>query len=362
MIDWRHLLLLLTLGACAAVADAPRLEVVARLEQPPGNLTVTPSGRLIVSLHEHFRPRLRVVEVVEGRLVRPFPDPGWNAPGGRTLDSVLGIQADHLGVVWMLDNGRRRSRQPQLVGWHTPANRLERVIPLRAPATRPGSFLNDLAVDRRHGAIYLADTGGRGTPAALIVVDSWSGRARRVLEGHVSVAAGPLPMVASGQLLQVRTPRGRISPRVGVNPIALDSADEWLYYGPMTGEWLYRVRTRDLRDTSLSAAQLASRVERWARRPACDGITIDDRGNVYVTDFGADAIGVIDARTRAYRVLVRDPRLVWPDAFSFGPDGYLYVVAAQLQRGPALNAGRDLALRPFLIVRLRPLAPGRIGR
>ena len=65
---------------------------------------------------------------------------------------------------------------------------------------------------------------------------------------------------------------------------------------------------------------------------------------------------------REYRQLFAEPRLSWIDAFSFGPDGYLYTVANQLHRTEVLNAGKDATRPPFLILRFRPLADGTPGR
>jgi hypothetical protein len=102
-------------------------------------------------------------------------------------------------------------------------------------------------------------------------------------------------------------------------------------------------------------------VERYSDKPICDGISIDRRQNIYVSDIGNDAVGVIGLN-REYRILVQDERLSWPDAFSFGPDGMLYTVANQLHRSAVLNAGEQTAEPPYLILRIEPLAPGIQGR
>ena len=65
---------------------------------------------------------------------------------------------------------------------------------------------------------------------------------------------------------------------------------------------------------------------------------------------------------RNYRILIADPRLSWVDAFSFGPDGYLYTVANQLHRSAVLNGGEAATIPPYLILRFRPLATGTTGR
>jgi sugar lactone lactonase YvrE len=330
-----------------------RLEVVAALDQGPGNITVTPSGQIILSLHQFFEPAMPVALLGAGGALS-------EVAAGAGLRSVLGVQADRDDVVWLLDNGMRGGVPPRLIGWEMAESRLVADIDL-APVTPDDAFVNDLVVDKDHGAIYIADPAG-GANAAILVVDLGTGQARRVLEGHASVVPEDVDLIIDGTPVRVRTPDGQeIRPRVGINPIAADAANEWLYYGPMHGHGMYRVRTADLRDASLSPEALASRVERWADKPICDGITLDDEGNIYLGDLASNAIGVIDTERR-YRVLVADPRLSWVDAFSFGPDGALYTVANQLHRSATLNAGTQTATPPYHVLRVQPLAPGVTGR
>jgi sugar lactone lactonase YvrE len=263
--------------------------------------------------------------------------------------------------VWLLDNGRRGGVTPKLVAWDTRNDSLARIIHLPAPVTPDDAFVNDLAIDEKHGAIYIADPAGGGN-AALIVVDLTTGDARRVLEGHRSVVPEDVDLVVEGTPVEVKRPDGTVfRPRVCVNPIALDAAGEWLYFGPMHGTAMYRVRVRDLLNVSLPGTTLAGRVERYSEKPICDGISIDKAGNIYVTDIGNNAIGVI-GHDRRYRRLMQDARLSWPDAFSFGPDGWLYTVANQLHRSVVLSAGVAGAAPPFHVLRLKPLAEGIAGR
>jgi len=347
--------------AVYACVRAPELEVVGALDEAPGNITVTPDGRIILSMHPFFKPQWRVAEWTDGGL-RPFPDAriAEGSDPDVPLYSVLGIRSDSHGIVWMLDNGRRGVAPPRLVAWDTRRDALHAVIPLSDPVTPPDTFVNDLAIDETHNRIFIADPAGGGN-AALIVVDVNSGSARRVLQGDRSVTPEDLDLVVDGRPLEMRQPDGTVRrPRVGVNPIALDADDAWLYYGPMSGTSLYRVRVADLLDASLDSAALAARVERYGRKPVCDGISIDRAGNVYVTDIGNNAIGVITHGE--YRIYLQDPRLSWPDAFSFGPDGRLYTVANQLQRSALLNGGVSTAAPPYYLFSLPPLADGVSGR
>ena len=57
----------------AAQLPDTELEVVANLPSPPGNIAVSPTGRVFVSLHPEARPNTKVVELVNGVAV-PFPD------------------------------------------------------------------------------------------------------------------------------------------------------------------------------------------------------------------------------------------------------------------------------------------------
>jgi sugar lactone lactonase YvrE len=360
--------LLIGLGVPYA-GSAPALEIVAELPVGPGNITVTPQNRIIISLHPFYSPKDRVVELTrDGKLI-PFPDAYWNtgSKGADTFDSVLGVQCDTNGVVWMLDNGIRGGSFPKLVGWDTVNNRLARIIHLRPPVVPPepifpdDAFFNDLAVDLTHNAIYVSHSAGV-QDSALIVVNIETGAARRVLQGHPSVIPESRDLMMNGRALNYTLPdAGRLKILIGVNPIGLDSANEWLYYGTMTGKSMYRIRTSDLLNTDLSYDKLAERIELYSDKPVCDGISLDNDGNIYISDLQAKAVGVIKP-DRSYSVLVTDPRISWPESFSFGPDGYLYFVASQLHLSAPLNNGTNNARPPFYIFRIKPLGPGIVGR
>ncbi len=356
-----------TLGAGGCTPGAGQLgraptgyEVYAELREGIGNIACSPAGDVYVSMHQFLDNDFRVGRVVVGADARdahvePYPPGAWQGDpneDGVGLDAVLGITCDSRGVLWMLDNGRRSGVTPRLVAWDTNSDRLERIIPVLAPVSR-SSMLNDLAVDRRHGAVYIADMGGGGSPAAIIVVDLDTGRSRRVLEGRPCVEAEPGA---------VTTIDGRtLDAMIGLNPIVLDTRCEWLYFGAMNGESLSRVRTLDLLDESLSDASLYARVEPYGDKAVSDGITMDSAGNVYISDLGASGVGV----TRpdgSYELLFAGAELGWPDAMSFGRDGWVYVACNALHNAAPLNNGVNDSHPPYYIVRFRPIASGVAGR
>lgn len=212
-------------------------------------------------------------------------------------------------------------------------------------------------MDLDHNAIYVTDTAS-GNNSALIVVDLNTGFSRRVLEGDISTRPEDIPMIINERVINMQ---GKPA-QVGVNPITVDPNNEWVYYAPMSGTSLYRVSTKDLLNESLSRSQLSSRVERYGDKPICDGITVDNAGNVYITSITENAIGVVD-RTGVYRTLYQDDKLLsWTDGMAFGPDDYVYVTVSQLQNSPPLNNGENDFQPPFYIVRFPALSSGEVGR
>lgn len=329
------------------------VKIVAQLDKGPGNITVTPDGQILVSLHQFFGHDVRVASVEDNNQLAPFAT-------AANVNSVLGLQADTEGIVWLLDNAMREGVTRRLVAWDTSKKGVVADIDL-SNVTTSQSFLNDLAVDPSRDTVYIADPAG-GEDAAIIVVDTARGTARRVLQGHASVIPEDLDLVIDGSPVRIRRDDGsEIRPRVGINPIAIDKNGEWLYYGPMHGRTMYRVRTADLRNVELTPDELAVRTERWSDKPICDGISVDNAGNIYLGDLANNAIGVIGPDQK-YSVLISGPQLSWVDAFSFGDDGYLYAVVNQLHRSAILNGGESATKPPYLIVKFRPLSGGTTGR
>jgi len=145
-------------GRFQALESRPSgLEVVARLEKhPPGNIALTPEGRIFLSLHPFGAPPYAVVELLPDGTTRPYPSEQWARPPGPEgvgLQTVIGIESDKNGVLWILDNGKGGGEGAKLVAWDTRGEKLVRTVPLPPPASVPNSFLQDLVVDpdRGHG-------------------------------------------------------------------------------------------------------------------------------------------------------------------------------------------------------------------
>ncbi|MGH6857783.1 MAG: L-dopachrome tautomerase-related protein [Methylocella sp.] len=362
--NFKILFLLCALAGHAEAEPVSNYEIVARLTQAPGNVTVTGTGRIIMSQHQFYEPQYSVVERHDDNSLTPFPNKELNdrtSPSDLKLDSVLGIRTDVNGVVWMLDDGMRSGVTPKLVGWDTKADKLHRVIYLPVPIAPKDAFVNDFTVDSRHNRIFIVDPAG-GANAAFIVVDLETGAARRVLEGHPSVVPEKVDLIIDGRPIQVKDAAGHlVRPHIGVDPVTEDLQNEWVYFGPMHGLSLYRIKAADLADEGLDAKTLGQRVERYSAKPICDGISIDKDNNIYLGDLAENAIGVIKA-DRSYQRLAQSPELSWVDSLAFGPEGKLYAVVNRLHQSAALNGGESLSKPPYFLIEVKALAAGLPGR
>ncbi len=327
---------------------ASALEVVADLDWPPGNIAVSRSGRIFFTYHPEASPPQHVLELVRGKPIA-YPQ---RLPAGVHYQSPLSLRIDRQDRLWVLDNADHGFGRPRLIAIDLGSNEVvHRRDFTRAEAGR-GSHLNDFQVSPDGKRIYIADASIVRKNPALLVYDLESREVRRLLEDHESVTPeGYTPVVQGRRMLLA----GLFAVRPGVDSIALDRAGEWLYFAPVTNTYLYRVRRADLDDAGLAPDALADRVERFARKTLSDGITIDDAGNIYLSDPDESAIAVLTAKGEL-RTLFKDPILRWPDGFSFGPGGRVYVTCSALHHVILRNRANVRRYAPYQIYRFRGLA------
>lgn len=334
------------------------LEIAARLDHPPGNVAVAPDGRVFITFHPDGRPPTRVAEIVDGR-PRPYPDEAWQHPrdGAPYFHTPLSLRIDRQGRLWVLDLAEHGTGTPRIVAFDLRTDRLVHEHAFGPDIAPLGSHLNDFAVHPDGTRIYIAEASIFGKSPAIVVYDVRRRSARRVLENDRSVVADEHVITVEGVPQVVF---GLFTIKPGVDSIALDRRGDWLYFAAVTSNHFWRVRSRDLDDARLSAAELSSRVERLAVKTMSDGITIDDADTIYVSDPEHSAIHAYD-RAGRIRTLFRDRRIRWPDGFSFGPDGWVYVTCSSLQHVIMQTAGAIASHRPYHVYRFRSgatAAPG----
>ena len=317
-----------------SVVASDRLELVADLPYPPGNIAVSEKGRLFFTFHPEGNPEFNVAEIVFGEV----QELKFKSDFPVELESVLSLRIDRQNRLWLLDYANHGWGVPKIVAISLDTMEVVHYHEFDNDIAPLGSHLNDFQVDASGQYIFIADASIFGLDPAIIVYDINKKSARRVVEDHESVIADKYVPVVEGQKMLML---GVFAIRPGVDSIALSRDQKWLYFSPVTDEFLHRAPVSALIDPSLPEETMREKIERFAPKTMSDGITTDNTGNIYISDIEHSAIVVMDKNGKM-TTLLRDPELRWPDGFSFGPDGSLFVTASALQ---------DVMLKPASYVR-----------
>jgi len=354
--------LIFLLSFSVSLAAEKSYEIIYAGEHAHGNIAVGPTGRIVFSLHQMFQPEINMMELLTDGSTVPYPTEAWAKKPVNGSDigthAILGVVIDQEGTFWFMDNA---STPPRLIAWDMNNEELKATYPMTTGAyTQGNSFINDMAINLRDQKVYLADIRGE-LSAGMIVLDIKTGNARTVLRGHPSMLPedGITSMNIEGRTAGLNEGKG---PGIGMNPISIDPSNKYVYYGSMHGTAIYRIPVTALNDENLSSEQLGKMVERYGDKPISDGISIDNVGNVYITDLEGYGIGITKP-DGTYEQIIRDEKLfIWPDSITAGPDGYMYANINQLNRAAPLNSGKDTSKPPFHIVKFKPLAEITQGR
>jgi sugar lactone lactonase YvrE len=213
-----------------------------------------------------------------------------------------------------------------------------------------GSHLNDFQVAPDGSHLYIADASFFARTPALIVYDVARQQARRLLENHLSVRSEFYTPVVQGRTMEIF---GLLSIRPGVDSIALTRDGKYLAYAAVTNRKLFAVPTEALRDENLSARELVQRVAVYGAKTMSDGITFDNAGDIYLSDPEHSAIVMLNPK-RKLETLVKSERLLrWPDGFSFGPDGWLYITNSSLHEVLGRTPAQIAAHAPYHVLRIK---------
>ena len=370
---WSALALSIAISSQAAQAQPmPSEQTIGTLEQVfafhdamPTGVSVAENGRIFVNF-----PRwgdavpFTVGELRDGQVV-PYPDLAMNQADpkdpAKGFISVQSVVADGRGRIWILDTAAPGFASPtpggaKLVAVDLATNKVVKTLVFPKNVMLPSTYVNDMRFDFRvgdEGVIYITDSSLSG-PGAIIVMDIASGTALRRLSGATSTSIDPnfVPKV-EGQVLQVRNTDGSTRPfAVASDGIALSADGQTLYFCPLSSRHLYSVPTALLRDPSVSEARLDMAVKDLGEKGASDGLEADAAGALYAGDYEHNSVRKRLADGQ-WQTIVHDPRVLWPDTLSIGPDGYLYFMANQLHRQGIFHAGRDLRQKPYSLLRVK---------
>ena len=334
------------------------LQRVADLDYPPGQVAVSKSGRVFLTFDPRGAPLMQLAELVGGKPI-PWPSAEFQKEEAGTahFQSVSALRINRQDRLWVLDRGHFVRGPRRLLAFDIESGRLVERYDLPPEVAGLLSSLSDLAVDPAGTKVYVADSSPILQNPAIIVYDAARGSSRRLLESQPSVQGDRYIIKAGGRDMVLF---GVYVLRFGVSALALDGEGKWLYYGAVSGDRLYRVRTGDLNDESLSAEALEDKVENYAPKTLGGALRVDPDGNVFLADVEHSAI-LTSRRDRGLRTLVKGPALRWPSSVALGPDGRLYVSCSALQDVLFRSEGFMRSRAPFQIFSFNP-PPDRSSR
>ncbi len=317
-------------------------------------VTVSKAGRLFVNYprwSDHYR--YAVVEIQSGK-ARPFPDQEWNIWNGKLETAashfvcVQSVVVDDKDRLWIVDAaaplmGPVVTGGAKLVGIDLASNQIVKTIPIGSDVIHPNSYLNDVRIDTSRDTAYVTDSGAGG----IVVVNLTNGHAARKLDGDKSVSPDPdTKIVIQGKPLLDMAGE---TPKIYSDGIALSPDGEYLYYQALTSSSLYRVKTDQLR----AASSQSISPEKIASTFPADGLWMDREGNLYLSGLQQSAVFVRD-KDGTLKELISDDRLRWPDTFSEGPKGDIYISTSHLNESPRFNQGKSVRTQPYAIFRFKP--------
>ncbi len=334
--------------------DEDTLEVVVTSPEPIGNHAVSADGRVFYTIHPESRPTgAKLLEWVDGA-PKAFPSDDAQS----LFETPLGVAIDRQNRLWTIDHGNHGTGKARLLAFDLSTGEVVHDHVFDSSVAQLGSFLQDLQVDSTGEHVFIADVSFWRKNAGLVVYDVESGKARRVLDSDPSVSA---------QDWLIRNPIkdmvffGVVVLKPGVDGIAIDRSDEWLYYGAMAHDTMYRIKVTDLLDDSLSPGALAARVEAVGPKPLNDGLSTDNDGNLLITDVEHNAV-IRMKPNGELTTLVRSDRIRWADALSYGPEGWLYVADSAIPDQMLQSKAHIAARAPYHIFRFKPDIDGVPGQ
>ncbi|KAJ5664446.1 hypothetical protein N7507_005177 [Penicillium longicatenatum] len=210
---------------------------------------------------------------------------------------------------------------PKLVGVNLTTNQVFKTITFSEDVAYSTSYLNDVRFDLQsmitgtgEGVAYISDSSFTYNNG-IIVVD---------LDPNFEVTIW-------GDTVQ--------SQSTGIDGITLSADGETLYFGVVSGRYIYSVPTARLLDDTSSNAQMKSiaAVNRLVQKGVSDGYEVDSNGYIYVGSFETNSVNVFFPNNLTVSTLVRDPRIGWTDSFSVvslesggSLKEYLYFIENQL--------------------------------
>jgi hypothetical protein len=296
--------------------SADKLETMIETEFPPGMVASAPDGRLFFNLHMLHQPERFVentmFEIVAGKAV-PFPD----TESQPKFYGAMGLTVDNFHRLWIIVPATFNKNHTRLLAIDIQSKKILMEHQLEKGTAQ---FAQDMRVSSDGKTLYMADTGALSfTSGSIIAFDIEARTSRSLLLDHPSVNP-------QGWFIRRQDGKpnrfffGLINMTVGVDGIAISRDGEWLYYGAMNNDAIYRIRTAHLQDKTLSKEELGKCVEKVGTKPLSDGIELDSANNVMITDVENGGVAMLSSDGRLH-TLVKKREINWSDSITVASDG-----------------------------------------
>lgn len=302
-------------------------------------VAVSKEGRIFVN-YPHWKGEsipFSVAELKHNSLVKPYPDQEWNTwspemSGAQThFICAQSVYVDDQDYLWVLDpaNPRLEGVVPgaaKLVKIDLKTDQIVQKYYFDEKAVLKYSYLNDVRIDTKNEFAYITDSG----MGAILVLNLKTGESRRLLANHPSVKSEDITLSFNGK--KWLYPDGS-KPKVNSDGIALSPDGVYLYYQPLVGRHLYRIKTEYLTNPDFTIEETADAVELVGRTGATDGMMFASNGKLYLSSIENNAIKTFDPVTKKMKTVVRDLRIAWPNSFACGADGFIYFSTSRINEG-----------------------------
>jgi sugar lactone lactonase YvrE len=295
-----------------------------------------------------------LTEIVNGKKI-PYPNLEWNQ--GEKFANVQDLFVDANDFLWVLDSkpssggsifgdkGEVADGQFQLLKINLKTDQVDRIYRFE-DVNKKKSGLNDIRIDTDKNLGYLSDP----AQSSIIILDLETGKTRKVLEKNPFTLAKP-DIVLKYEGNEMRDDKGNPF-KSNINGIALTKDFKYFYFKPINHEHLFRIETQYLADAALSETELEQKVEDMGKVGVTHGLEADAKGNIFLSTSLDYTVKYLSPDGKLH-TLVKDIRLLWPDSFGVGTDGYLYFSCAQLQLDARWNKGVAKNKIPYEIYKVK---------
>ncbi|GAA4806797.1 L-dopachrome tautomerase-related protein [Olivibacter ginsenosidimutans] len=295
--------------------------------QPIGMAVSEKTNRIFVSF-PHNEPFLyALTEIIDGKRV-PYPNKEWNVYQSNQPEehfvNVQDMMVDDRDMLWVLDSkpgggnsvfgdSKQAGGQFKLVKIDLKDNQVKKTYTFD-DLPKNKSALNDVRIDNNKQLAYLSDPALK----AIVVLNLVNGKSRIVLQDDPATLAQPgYVLHIEGKDVMDASKQPFVS---NVNGIALTRDNQYLYFRAINQDYLYRIETKYLADTSLDKQTRSSKVEKVAKTGVCHGMIADRKGNIYLTVSTEKAIKYLSPDGQIH-LLSQSDQYIWPDSFGIGKDG-----------------------------------------